>query len=131
MSAKSRAKMSVYRKGRKFSESHRANLAEANKNRTPESYVSGERHLWWKGGVTVKQKGLRASREYRHWRKAVLERDGYKCVMCGDTSKLEVDHIIAFVIVQHDKDRLYDVANGRTLCKPCHVTTETYARKLE
>ena len=127
-SAEARAKMSAFRKGRKFSKQHRTNLTIANRNRTLDSYCSGDRHPWWKGGVTVKQKGLRSSRDYRHWRKAVLQRDGYKCILCGSTEQLEVDHIVAFVIVQHD-NRLYDTNNGRVLCKPCHVKTDTYARK--
>lgn len=52
------------------------------------------------------------------WRKAVLERDKYTCVLCGDKYKeLHVDHIKPF----KDYPALrYDVDNGRVLCKYCH-----------
>jgi Restriction endonuclease len=64
--------------------------------------------------------------EYVAWRSAVLTRDGHMCVFCGSTEKLEADHIkpkSAF------PDLKYDVSNGRTLCRPCHMKTATWGRK--
>lgn len=51
-------------------------------------------------------------------RKAILERDRYRCVICGDTnrnSKLEIDHIIPIV-----KGGTNDFDNLCTLCLKCN-----------
>lgn len=61
--------------------------------------------------------------EELHWRESVLARDGYKCVFCGSTEKLEADHIKPKAVYP---DLKYDVGNGRTLCNPCHRKTDTY-----
>ena len=52
-------------------------------------------------------------------RQIIMERDGYKCVLCGkgadDGVKLEVDHIKAW----EDGGRtIYN--NGRTVCSECN-----------
>ena len=44
-------------------------------------------------GETAKQ---RNNYSYRQWRKAVLERDGFKCAYCGSTENLEAHHIKEF-----------------------------------
>lgn len=51
------------------------------------------------------------------WSRAVKKRDGYKCVRCGSTTKLEAHHI------KHKKNEpksAFDVSNGETLCDQCH-----------
>ena len=56
----------------------------------------------------------------RRWaavRRAVLERDGYRCRACGRASRLEVDHIVP---LQWGGDP-YDLDNLQALCAfPCH-----------
>lgn len=60
----------------------------------------------------------RSSYGYREWRKTVLERDSYKCVMCGASGcRLEVHHIKPFA--QYPALRL-SIDNGMTLCQSCH-----------
>ena len=46
----------------------------------------------------------------------ILERDGYRCVHCGDTQgPFEVDHI------DNTRGPGYDLdANKQTLCRTCH-----------
>lgn len=80
----------------------------------------------WKGGTTTLYEKIRSSRDYALWRKAVYERDGFACVLCGDDKggNLEADHILPFA---HYKELRFEVGNGRTLCKPCHQKTDTYA----
>lgn len=56
-------------------------------------------------------------KEYRNWRKEVLERDKYTCVECGTNTNLEVDHIKPYA---YFPELRYDISNGRTLCKKCH-----------
>jgi 5-methylcytosine-specific restriction endonuclease McrA len=66
---------------------------------------------------------LRRRGEYKRWRMAVFERDGYKCVFCKSTENLQADHILPFATCE---DKRLDVSNGRTLCKPCHLNTESH-----
>lgn len=88
---------------------------------------NGEDHPNWRGGLTSLNNRARATKAYKEWRKAVFERDNYTCQFChkrgGD---LEADHIKQFAY--HIEVRL-DLDNGRTLCKPCHKTTDTHSRK--
>lgn len=87
--------------------------------------AGAESHLW-KGGITPLRQKIRSTFEYRQWRKAVFERDNYTCVFCKIRGGwLEADHIKPFAI--YPELRL-NIENGRTLCKPCHKTTDTYGR---
>ena len=58
--------------------------------------------------------------KYSKWRNSVLQRDDYKCKMCGkseDESILNVHHIIRYA----DNEELRtDADNGITLCYECH-----------
>lgn len=47
-----------------------------------------------------------------------LRRDGRRCVLCGSRQELEVDHIQP--VATHPELEL-DLANVRTLCRPCHT----------
>ena len=62
----------------------------------------------------------RKNYKYSKWRDSVLERDDYKCKMCGkseDETILNVHHIIRYA----DNEELRtDVDNGITLCYECH-----------
>lgn len=90
--------------------------------------IRGDRHPNWQGGKTNKLKMLRNSTEYKLWRVAVFERDGYKCVWCGSSKSgnLEADHIKPFAIFP---DLRFAIDNGRTLCKDCHKKTDTYLKQ--
>lgn len=52
------------------------------------------------------------------WAKKVKERDGYKCVYCGSTDKLEAHHIVQQA---KDQSKIRDLSNGVTLCRNCHT----------
>ena len=108
-------KLSEIRKGRRFSLSHRKNM-------------SGEKHWNWKGGISPYNESLRKSVEYKMWRKSIFERDGYTCQWCGIVGgTLHADHIKPFST--HPELRLA-IDNGRTLCKNCHMKTDTYAGRV-
>lgn len=93
-------------------------------NKCQRKYNRGAAHYNWQGGKTAEHAKLRNSLEYKQWRTAVFERDDYTCQECGQRGgDLHVDHIKPFAI--HPELRL-DVANGRTLCVPCHKKTPTY-----
>lgn len=49
-------------------------------------------------------------------RRQVLDRDGHKCVFCGKSDKLHVDHIIPYSI-----SKLTAIRNLQTLCAECNM----------
>lgn len=101
----------------------------------------GEKHHNWKGGVSGFRGQLYHSIEYRQWRSDVFQRDNYTCVWCGTCGyKLEADHIVPFSYIVKkyniktvqqglDCNELWNINNGRTLCKECHKKTDTYLVK--
>lgn len=89
--------------------------------------MKGEDNPNWKGGVTPKHEIIRKSLEYKLWREAVFKRDSYTCVWCGQKGrKLNADHIKPFSLFPELR---FELSNGRTLCKGCHLKTNTYGRK--
>lgn len=83
--------------------------------------VSGENHWAWKGGITPINRTIRNSLEYKLWRESVFKKDDFTCKFCGIRGGwLEADHVKRFA--DYPELRL-DVNNGRTLCRPCHLTT--------
>lgn len=93
---------------------------------------SGENCHLWKGGITTENHKIRDSLEMNIWRKAVFERDNYTCVWCrsrnGNGKKIIIhaDHIKPFA---YFPELRFAIDNGRTLCKPCHKTTDTFGTK--
>jgi 5-methylcytosine-specific restriction endonuclease McrA len=51
--------------------------------------------------ISERVKKLRNSQEYKNWHAEVLKRDNYKCILCGDSEKLEVDHIKSLSLFPH------------------------------
>ena len=103
----------------------------------------GEKNHFWKGGKTKLSQQIRNSAEYSFWRKQIFERDNYTCQQCGRRTKkgdkviIEADHIYPFSKILDDYDitsieeaisceKLWDIENGRTLCRDCHKNTETW-----
>jgi len=93
-----------------------------------ESLCRGAKHRWWKGGVSPINELLRKSPEYKLWRMVVFTRDKFTCVWCGYKGKnLHADHIKPFALYPELR---FAIDNGRTLCKDCHETTETYGKNV-
>ena len=79
--------------------------------------------LW--AGVSLVVAGLvlgrrrpvrRVSRRRRVWsdeeRRFILDRDGWRCVYCGSTDELEIDHIVPF-----SRGGACSVDNAQVLCR--------------
>jgi len=76
------------------------------------------------GGQKTERHKAMTRCEYRNWRKSVFERDNYTCQNCGQHGgHLQADHIKPWWL--YPKLR-YELANGRTLCIPCHKETGTW-----
>ncbi|MCK9370945.1 hypothetical protein M0R04_13625 [Candidatus Dojkabacteria bacterium] len=99
----------------------------------------------WKGGITPIMKFLRTCTRYIQWRADVFTKDNFTCVWCGAKSgngkavELNADHIKPFYVILREYkitdienalkcEELWDINNGRTLCRQCHMTTETWGR---
>lgn len=93
----------------------------------------------WSGGKTSLQKNVRDSFKNKEWKSKILKRDNFKCTLCSNKKDLQIDHIKPFaVIILENKIRsfdqamncseLFDINNGRVLCKECHKKTETYLK---
>lgn len=84
----------------------------------------------WRGGVTPLNTKIRHSLEYKLWRTSVFERDGHKCIWCGcmKSGSLNADHIKPFSLFPELR---FAIDNGRTLCVPCHKTTDTYGSRMK
>jgi hypothetical protein len=67
-----------------------------------------------------KREQLRINPEYIAWAKAIKERDDFTCQECGKIGGLLHSHHLKRWS-EFPKLR-YDMANGVTLCKPCHQT---------
>lgn len=87
--------------------------------------ISGKNCHFWKGGVTPKNTLIRQSVEYKLWRTSVFTRDNFTCIWCGSKNEIQADHIKPFASFPELR---FSIDNGRTLCKPCHKTTDTYLK---
>ena len=58
-------------------------------------------------------------------RSMIFSRDGYKCVICGSSDDLQIDHIHSVYSVIKGKfpiEKLNTIENLRTLCMHCNAS---------
>ena len=95
-----------------------------------------ERNPNWKGGITPIVENIRRCFKYRQWRSDIFTRDDFICVLCGKKSGwLEADHYpkrFSDIIKEYqiktlkqalECEELWNINNGRTLCRKCHIGT--------
>ena len=140
--------------GKKHSEKTRKQMSESSKKQWEdggkERLISNETKaklriktvLAWKEGRRKKgdgkshtrirkapksQRNLLNKRTLNEWRTLIFKRDDYTCQICGQRgSELNADHIIS---KWSDTSLIYSLGNGRTLCRPCHVNTDTFGNR--
>lgn len=79
----------------------------------------GEGSPNWKGGITTDNERIKKGLEFKLWREAVFSRDDWTCQGCGQHGdELHPHHIFNFATYI---DRRFDITNGITLCKNCHL----------
>lgn len=107
----------------------------------------GSKSKFWKGGLMSLTEKLYSNYRYSAWRNTIFTRDNFTCVSCGKTNTyLEADHIKPRSVIVNEflqknqnlktteekleslleYEELWDIKNGRTLCKDCHKLTDTY-----
>jgi uncharacterized protein (DUF2249 family) len=109
---------------------------------------SGANNNLWKGGIYPEHLKIRHSVEMKRWRLKVFERDNYTCVLCsrfrkpGDRVILHADHYpktFALLLKENNIktfeeakkfEKLWDISLGRTLCRECHLKTETHGKNI-
>lgn len=127
------SKSNIFRRFKKFKIETRPSAAE----------LTGEDSPNWRGGRTTLSEKIRDSIKYSEVRTGCFERDGYTCQDCGCVGgELHSDHIRPFAIIIHENNikdydqaltcnDLWDANNLRTLCKSCHMNTDTYLMPLK
>lgn len=98
----------------------------------------------WQGGKTKLIQGIRSLQQAIEWRDRIYKRDHYQCQDCNDKTgrNLNADHIIplSYLIKKHkvlttqqaiQTPELWDIDNGRTLCRKCHRKTSTWGAKAK
>lgn len=108
-------------------------MDKGSKFRFKKGQFSREKHPHWKGGITPLTKRIRHSESYFNWIKFVFERDDYTCQICGQKGgELNADHYpkMFWRVVADNRiksleealqcQELWNLRNGRTLCRNCH-----------
>jgi len=84
------------------------------------------RNYTYKQYIQTADSNKRYSKPYQKWKKAVLERDHYKCCYCGRKNNLNVHHIKQYT------DNIFlrtKTTNGIALCKECHRKQHPWMNK--
>ena len=113
------------------------------KHRIERPNQKGENNHFWKGGKTKISQQIKNLVEYKMWRMSIFKRDFFTCQHCGAKNRkgekymFDADHIYPFSKILDDYnitsieeaiscEKLWDIENGRTLCRDCHKKTETW-----
>jgi 5-methylcytosine-specific restriction endonuclease McrA len=84
--------------------------------------MRGPNHPSWKEGASIRSFSDWVVKQapYGKWRKAVMERDGYKCTITGSVDNLEAHHILPKGL-DMSPENVFNVNNGITVDKRVHL----------
>ena len=133
-----------------FTKEHREKLSKARAGKKPwnKGVIGAESHMWQGGKVKLGWR-IRASWQNKKWRADVFRRDGWTCQTCGlrgHGKDIAAHHIIPFkeilncvkidglndeekYLIAMQNPLFFDVSNGVTLCRDCHILTYTKKEK--
>jgi len=80
--------------------------------------IRKEKNPMWKGGMGTKRHQAMGRIEYIIWRTETFKRDKYICQICGKKGYLEADHKVPWSL---NENKRYEISNGITMCKECHL----------
>ena len=83
--------------------------------------IRGPLNKRWNGGNNRSADWKACSPGIRRWRGAIFRRDGRTCKRCGANGKnvlINAHHIVPWNKCLYGR---FDINNGITLCKPCHI----------
>lgn len=141
MSEETKRKLSFKFKGRKAPWMLNNKHIVGTKN--PNYGKFGKAHPCWKDFKKHQfHKSIRQTFMYRQWRSDIFTRDDYTCTLCGVRGGyIEADHhpkrfieIISECNIKTVEEsfvceELWNLNNGRTLCKKCHDPTRGRTKK--
>ncbi|MCR4284937.1 MAG: NUMOD3 domain-containing DNA-binding protein [archaeon] len=103
---------------------------------------NGEKNHNWKGGITPLRIQIRYCFLYRQWQSDILQRDDFTCQICHSRggvlatdhypkafSKIIREYKIGTLEEAANCLELWNLNNGRVLCKNCHSKTDNYGGK--
>lgn len=64
---------------------------------------------------------------WKSLRLQALDRDGWRCTICGKAGRLEVHHVQP----TSEGGDMWEIGNLRTLCRPCHFQRHAGSRKRQ
>ena len=99
----------------------------------PPPHYTGKKHWNWKDGITPLFSQIRNCLKYRLWRSDVFTKDDFTCQECDERGGyLQAHHYpkaFAKILDEYNIknlkeaincEELWDVNNGKTLCRKCH-----------
>lgn len=130
-------KISLKRQGRKpmLGKTHSEETKRKIRDKIKGMFL-GEKSYRWKGGVNSINHRVRHLNKYHQWRLMVFLRDDFICKDCGLRGcYLEAHHLKSFTSIMDDNKiktieqaenckELWDINNGKSLCKRCHNKTK-------
>lgn len=88
----------------------------------------------WRGGITPLNLSIRSLNKYKIWQGEVKDRDNHECFLCHKKvyKDVNIHHLMYFKKIidrfninsiesANDNKKLWDVDNGITFCKRCHI----------
>lgn len=114
--------MTPWNKGKQADEATKKRLQSYNVNRirTKEAIEKHKESMKKKQNDPNRSRS-KASSHARRWRKAVKDRDGWKCVNCGNDKMVGAHHIVPWNV---SEELRFELSNGITLCNSCHMIIE-------